>query len=92
MLNIIINLNKLKIIQNFKNLINNINNNIELNKIHYIMIYYICDIRYYCNKNNFISYITELEIIHEKLLNDYGNITEIKKDLIDTLNEIINSF
>lgn len=40
----------------------NIINHIVIN-----MIYYICD----------ISYITELEIIHKKLLNDYRNIIEI---------------
>ena len=49
------------------------------------------DIRYYCNKKIYISYITELECIREKLISDYGNIKQIKKDLIDTIDETIKS-
>jgi hypothetical protein len=80
---------KLKIIQNLKNLINDINNNMELNEIHHIMNSYVNDIKYYCNKKIHISYISKLEFLHEKLLTD--NNIEIKKDLIETFNKTIVS-
>ena len=85
-------IDKLKIIQKLKNLMNDINNNMELNEIYNIMASYRNDIKYYCNKKIYISYITELECIREKLLTDYNTITQIKKDLITTFNETIVSF
>lgn len=83
-------LDKLKIIQNLKNLKNNINDMI-LNNVLIIMSSYINDIRYYCNKNIYISYITEIECIREKLISDYGDIKILKKDIIDTIDETIIS-
>ncbi len=82
-------IDKLKIMQNLKNLINDINNNMELNEIHHIMNSYVNDIKYYCNKKIYISYISKLEFLHEKLLTD--NNIEIKKDLIETFNKTIVS-
>jgi hypothetical protein len=92
-------LDKLKIIQNLTNLKNDINENDNgnendkkiLEKILLKMSSYKNDIKYYCNKKIYISYITEIECIHEKLISDYGDIKEIKKDLIDTFNKTIVS-
>jgi hypothetical protein len=62
-----------------------------LEKILLKMSSYKNDIKYYCSKKIYISYITEIECIHEKLIFDYGDIKEIKKDLIDTYNKTIVS-
>ena len=85
-------LDKLKLIQNLKILKNDINEDeLSLEEILIKMASHTNDIRYYCNKKIYISYITELECIREKLISDYGNIKQIKKDLIDTIDETIKS-
>ena len=92
-------LDELKIIQNLTKLINNINENeneneneIKLNEIYNRAASYVSDIKFYCNKKIYISYITELEWTLDKMLNDYKkNIKTIKKDLINTFDKVIKS-
>lgn len=73
-------IDKLKIMQNLKNLINDIND-MTLTEIYNIMSSYIDVIKYYCNKKIYINYINKLESIN----ND-------KKYLIYVLNETFVSF
>ena len=97
-------LDELRIIQNLTKLINDINDindndndnenetEIKLNEIYNNAASYVSDIKFYCNKKIYISYITELEWTLDKMLNDYKeNIKTIKKDLINTFDKVIKS-
>jgi hypothetical protein len=91
-------LDKLKLIQNLKLIINNINDTndiIDINDILMQMATYKNDIKYYCNRNIYINYITEIEYNCEKIIsndNDNANdINEIKKNLINIIDKTIVS-
>jgi hypothetical protein len=83
-------LDTLKLIQNLKNIKNNINE-LSLHEIIIKMLLYKNDIKYYCNKNIYISYITSIECNNKKIISDYSDIKEIKNDLIDIIDKTIVS-
>jgi hypothetical protein len=55
------------------------------------MLLYKNDIKYYCNKNIYINYITNIEYNNQKIISDYCDIKKIKNNVIDTIDKTIVS-
>jgi hypothetical protein len=88
LLNIVLDI--LTLIQNLKNIKNNINE-LTLHEILIKMLLYKTDIKYYCNKNIYINYITNIEYNNQKIISDYCDIKKIKNNVIDTIDKTIVS-